>query len=815
MDGTANDAAAAKEGNDEAIDEFDFLPPVDESLFEASLGGSPLSDLSDETTTAPPTQEPKRPRRRKRVNNHQFEMLSLHEDKAELERRLVDLEQRREGRLQTMSEGALKWEQIAQKQLQLKLKAMRENERLRASIAEQNTLQHALEDIVFKKPRLMMLKMEDDQWRVLKLSADGEKRLNAIHAIADRQLESIDGEMLMLGLVEMTDDLWRVRSGTSPDGILYGEGMRCTLLHGSLAAALDATWKTLLHAHVQPKSSSVLGAFKSYSIDDDTLYVRTAFRCPDGHVKAEMSMIMKKQVVDDVVRVVFRTVLDDEGLPFDADSFVSDRYGWMHMAAEGADVRYKSFVRSNMMDPKQKNVDDLVQLAGALHLEHSVSKTTGDPAEFMLHVFEAAFRAFEAPFMRTFELSNASMRFGWAVDLDRGDALDEFDFLPPVDEALLETSLNGPPAEGGDSLEVLSCCDPPLQESQRRRKRVNTRQVEMLSLHEDKAELERQLVELERRREGRLQTLSASVLKWEQIARTQLQLKLKAIRENESLRATIAEQITLQRELEEIVLKKPRLMMVKMEDNEWRVLKLSAVGEKRLNAIHAITDRQFETMDSEMLLLGLVDTTDDLFIVRHGTSPNGGIYAEGMRCMLLNGSLAFIFDAAWKTLLHTHVQPKASTVLGAFRMYTIDDDTTYVRSAFRNPHGTVKAEMSIILKKQVVDDRVVRIVFRSILDDEGHPFDPNSYVSDQYGWMHLEEAGTKAVRVKMYVRSNMIHPKVEGDADELVKLVAALHLDDKSKTPSWANPTEFMMQVFEAAFRSFDALFLGFVDSTT
>ncbi|KAF0715813.1 Aste57867_3182 [Aphanomyces stellatus] len=81
--------------------------------------------------------------------------------------------------------------------------------------------------------------------------------------------------------------------------------------------------------------------------------------------------------------------------------------------------------------------------------------------------------------------------------------------------------------------------------------------------------------------------------------------------------------------------------------------------------------------------------------------------------------------------------------------------------------------MSMIMKKQVMDDgRVVRLVFRTILDDEAHPFDANSYVSDQYGWIHMEEVdgGDGAmVRYKSYVHSNMAHPKRQ-DVERVAKL---------------------------------------------
>ncbi|KAF0715809.1 Aste57867_3178 [Aphanomyces stellatus] len=389
----------------DAVGEFDFLPLIDEAIFEIPLEGIPPIESDLLGTAGPKT--PAR-RRRKRVNTLQVELLSLHESKDVLERRLMELESRREERLQTMSASALKWEQLARNQLHLKLKTMSENQRLRATLAEQSTLRRELEEIVLKKSRLLMMKMEDEQWRVLKLSADSEKRLVAIHAIANQQFETIDSQMLQFGLMEdATNDLWNIRTDTSPEGVIVGQGMRCTLLHGSLSAVVDASWKTILHVQVQPKSPTfVLGAVKSYSIDDDTVYLRTAFRCPDGDAKAEMSMIMKKQVMDDgrVVRLVFRTILDDEAHPFDANSYVSDQYGWIHMeevdGGDGAMVRYKSYVHSNMAHPKRQDVDALAQLMGAIHLEdgRGIAKMA-DPATFMLHVFETAFRSFETIFL--------------------------------------------------------------------------------------------------------------------------------------------------------------------------------------------------------------------------------------------------------------------------------------------------------------------------------------------------------------------------------------------------------------------------------
>ncbi|RHZ01029.1 hypothetical protein DYB37_008430 [Aphanomyces astaci] len=70
-------------------------------------------------------------------------------------------------------------------------------------------LQHDEVDLEQQRARRMahstsdVMKLQDDSWRVLQLGAGGEKRLTAIHAIADRQLDSVDSDMLTCGLVDM------------------------------------------------------------------------------------------------------------------------------------------------------------------------------------------------------------------------------------------------------------------------------------------------------------------------------------------------------------------------------------------------------------------------------------------------------------------------------------------------------------------------------------------------------------------------------------------------------------------------------------
>ncbi|KAF0731256.1 hypothetical protein Ae201684P_011899 [Aphanomyces euteiches] len=81
-------------------------------------------------------------------------------------------------------------------------------------------------------------------------------------------------------------------------------------------------------------------------------------------------------------------------------------------------------------------------------------------------------------------------------------------------------------------------------------------------------------------------------------------------------------------------------------------------------------------------------------------------------------------------------------------------------------------ESSFVVKKQELEPSVRRIIFRSILDDEAIPFDAKSYVSDNYGWIHIEENEDTSFVYKCFMRSNfsMLQPD---DVDNLADLMDA------------------------------------------
>ncbi|RHY54626.1 hypothetical protein DYB38_012257 [Aphanomyces astaci] len=382
------------------------------------------------------------------------------------------------------------------------------------------------------------------------------------------------------------------------------------------------------------------------------------------------------------------------------------------------------------------------------------------------------------------------------------DAGDGFDFLPPVDDSIFAGILEGVDMSSSDSP------GPPAGKPTKRRLRSQTARMEILTLHETKAELEKAVRDIARNRDDRTLGMSSSERKWEQIARNQLELKLKALRENDQLRAAVAEQHQLTKELQAIVHKKPRRML---DDDQWRVLKLSAHGEQRLAAIHLIADRQLDTVESELLTTGLIEARDPLFnvsYVQHGSDA----YMQGCCCVQYRRPLHAVVNAAWKAMNHLHAHAKGSTHQPR-QAYSIriDQHTVLIRVAFQASTGPTKLESSVILKKRQLSASHVRVVFRSILDDAGHPFDADSYVSDQYGWVDVEltDDDDGLVTYKGYAKAKYVLKPRQNDANlaELRTLLESVHLDDGESFVEDKDPIKLAEEVFRTSFHGFGLLF--------
>ncbi|CAK4712624.1 hypothetical protein LEN26_007504 [Aphanomyces euteiches] len=348
------------------------------------------------------------------------------------------------------------------------------------------------------------------------------------------------------------------------------------------------------------------------------------------------------------------------------------------------------------------------------------------------------------------------------------------DFLPPVDQDLLNqvSGLN-------DAFIAPTRPEETSISSTQRRgpKRINVMKVEIRSLQEEKIALEEQLAVLASTHSAKQCHLSDDEKKWKQIAQKQLELKLKAMREHEQLRTLLAEHAIFQRELEFIVLKKPRLMVhlnfvhhcsklcIENED-QWRALKLRADSAKRLLDIQAIANRQLELIDSEMLSLGLMDSTTEMNMVRHDTTKK---YSEGIRSVRFQAaSFDILVAAIWMHTVQMYAKGGSDHLIERRR---IDDNTYFVSKAYTIPNTETKMMSRAVIKRQQVGPRAVRMILRSVLADDANPFPPNSIIADQCAWLHMEQDSDGSTVLKCYMRGGFTILKPD-EVENLVYLMA-------------------------------------------
>ncbi|KAH9096997.1 hypothetical protein Ae201684P_011730 [Aphanomyces euteiches] len=354
------------------------------------------------------------------------------------------------------------------------------------------------------------------------------------------------------------------------------------------------------------------------------------------------------------------------------------------------------------------------------------------------------------------------------------DGEDWLDFLPPVGDGLLDTV---------DPICNLPSETTPSLAPRRRPKRGNVLKEELVALQHEREVLEKLLCELQEK-------------KWRAIAQKQLELKLKAERERAHLAALLAEQMAIKREMDAVVFKKPRLMMLKLEEEHWRALKLSADRDKRLVEIHAIADQQLERIDSDMLTLGLLDSCEDVNFVRHDVAKN---YSEGVLWL-------------WRLSM-----PR----LHGNTRVPIDKDTAFIRTKYAMPNSKRSLESGLILKNQMLGPRTARMVLRSILDDDANLFDHDSIVWDQSVWydaiwkqrqfmpsrIHIEKCDDETVVYKSLVRGNFFDFNLD-DIENVSTMMNAVCFENPWKTELPLDTIAISTAPFEATFRTFQAALL-------
>ncbi|RQM21989.1 hypothetical protein B5M09_009886, partial [Aphanomyces astaci] len=120
---------------------------------------------------------------------------------------------------------------------------------------------------------------------------------------------------------------------------------------------------------------------------------------------------------------------------------------------------------------------------------------------------------------------------------------------------------------------------------------------------------------------------------------------------------------------------------------------------------------------------------------------------------------------------------------------------------FESTGTSVKVESSVILKRRMVDCNHVRLVFRSILDDEAHPFAADSLTSNKWERRRLSCATyTKATSAR-----DQHPPSGSKEFDDLLALLESVHLDKGKTFAKDMSPAELAKDIMNASSRAFGA----------
>ncbi|OQR84698.1 hypothetical protein ACHHYP_13040 [Achlya hypogyna] len=328
-------------------------------------------------------------RKRTRVNRLAQEVSTLREEALRLQDSVALWQLQRLGCPRMMKEAS-RYGRLAIQQKALKDKALREQAELRALLDEHIAFRAFLEKALLKRPRSMMLKVGNSKWRNLSLGTTAEARIAAIHAIADRQHELMESEMLAKGLYEPSADVFAVETSAAA-GRIASEARRATVLATSLANTVVAAVDLMRERHAMISANGDNFTYCSsqvYEIDGDTTYIRSTFAPPNGPAPLTSSVITKKY--DDEaaggVAIVWRSILEDDGIPHTPGSFVNDEYGWYNQNLRVGQVqtnsrmyferdnekhtKYKAYVcATSPIAPPNAQSDQLVELMRVLHVD--------------------------------------------------------------------------------------------------------------------------------------------------------------------------------------------------------------------------------------------------------------------------------------------------------------------------------------------------------------------------------------------------------------------------------------------------------------
>ncbi|OQR90888.1 aldo-keto reductase [Thraustotheca clavata] len=269
---------------------------------------------------------------------------------------------------------------------------------------------------------------------------------------------------------------------------------------------------------------------------------------------------------------------------------------------------------------------------------------------------------------------------------------------------------------------------------------------------------------------------------WEQLARSQFLERQKAHQENAKLKAALEEQLKFAEALQSMIQKKPRLSFPSMIDNEeWKLSKLSKDRDARRHAMKMIMDKQYELLNGILVRSGLFDPKEEIKQSKISARPSEEtISIDFIRFHTLPWDYELVAEATWQVCT-TNIADEIKNV--GDLLEAVDNDTRYCEKIMCQQgrtecpfFGRSRANVigQVLFKRFFEKDRIV-IVWKAIMEDELYPRDPMTLLANQQAWVVIEKGLTPSTsRVKSYIER--LPPSRAGKEVALDDMMKSMHI---------------------------------------
>ncbi|CAK4081824.1 unnamed protein product [Aphanomyces euteiches] len=255
--------------------------------------------------------------------------------------------------------------------------------------------------------------------------------------------------------------------------------------------------------------------------------------------------------------------------------------------------------------------------------------------------------------------------------------------------------------------------------------------------------------------------------KWQRVAKIERIEKENILRENARLKQLVHQQATFIVQMENSFRNRPCLSLNDIQSEEWQNYRLPAQKSLRVEAIHAIADRQLRRMQSTFIKAGVFDTTKYILRINFVPQPGGSALVEFVNNIVLAAPFDIMGTIAWE--LQSCKAPVDLPEGVSQAVEVIDDQTVYVMH-----EDAPRRSCANSIRKRYVEPYRHVIVQRTVQEDALMPQMNRGAVENKSSWMEITPLPEDATKSHMAFVMHFEMEEVQQNNGPLMKLMASI-----------------------------------------